>query len=453
MKKRQQSKILQNKRAKKQLKNAKKRALGKNIYKGATRRNHLINFYRAYDIRILENSSSKLISFFEGKYKDIFKVRNYYKIPKVFSLKRNYEETLEIIISLNYTIFEFRGLDLKITLDFSLCEDVDLPSLFLLQICRIQMMGDLERINKRLSVIKFIPKIDVLKSEKDIVNKLLWLNGFIEVDELTFEKGDLVPLHTIGFLSGRKQQRSYLENKKGKFIARTVSYINRCLNDIGFELSLEGKGFVDGILSEMLNNAEDHSAFENWYLTANYFKNLTINEEDEKIGELNLAIFNFGYSIFEGIEEKKSDNKEQYQIMNDLFETYIVDKKISKDNYFTLLSLQEGISRLKYTDKSRGTGTIKFIKSFLELGEFENDSLKSKLHIFSGCTEVICENKYKPFTKEGVNLLSLNSVRDLTQKQDPENLKELKISFPGTMLNAKIYLNQNFLDKKQNGRE
>lgn len=452
MMKNRQSFSLQRKRSKRGLKITRKKNSGKKVFIGAKATRHLINFYRSYDIRILENSTSKLISFFQKRYFGLISVRHYYKIPKVFSLKRNYLETLEIILSINTSIFEYRGYDRKITLDFNNCVDVDLPSLFLLQVCKIQMMDDLKRINKKLTVIKFIPETEIIKSKEDNVNKQLWLNGFIDIDELTFEKGDLVPIHTIGFLTGTKQKKSYIENQKGKFITKTVSYVNGCLNDIGYELSHEGKGYLDGILSEMLNNAEDHSPFENWYLTANYFKNIVQNERDDKIGELNFAIFNFGFSIFEGIEEKRNENKDQYENLNDLFLNYSSRFKISKDNFFTLLSLQEGVSRLKYTDESRGTGTIKFIKSFLELGEYENESHKSKLHVFSGFTELICENKYGPYQKEGYNLISLNFQKSLTEKQDPKNLKELGLRFPGTMLNAKIYLNGNYLDKKRNGK-
>lgn len=453
MKKSNQSLTLQLRRSRRELILRKKKKSGGKKFSGSIKNNHLINFYREYDSKILENSKSKLIEFFDTKYNSFWNPRQKFKIPKVFSLKRNYKETLEIIISLNYTIFEYKGFDFLITVDFSECKDVDLPSLFLLQICKIQMLEDLRRINRRLSVIKFIPKTEVLKSKNDNVNKQLWLNGFIDVDELTFEKGDLVPIHTIGFLTGKRQQKSYIENKKGKFTTKTVNYINNCLNDIGFELSTEGKGYLDGIISEMLNNAEDHSPFENWYLTANYFKNIIDESNEEQIGELNLAIFNFGFSIFEGIEQTKDQNREHYKMLDELYKTYLKNNNISKDNYFTLLALQEGISRLKYIDPSRGTGTIKFIKSFLELGDFENELHKPKLHIFTGFTEIICDNKYRPYQKEGLNLISLNSVKELTQKQDPSNLKELEIEFPGTLLNAKIYLNHNYLHKKQNGRD
>lgn len=453
MKKTQQSLLLQLKRTKRELDLRNKRKSGRKNFSGSGNNNHLINFYRNYDTKILANSKSKLLTFFDTKYEGLWKSRLLFKIPKIFSLKRNYEETLEIIISLNYTIFDYRGFEYLIKIDFSNCEDVDLPSLFLLQICRIQMLEDLKRINKRLTVIKFIPKTEVLKSKNDNVNKQLWLNGFIDIQELTIEKGDLVPIHSIGFLTGKKKQKSYIENKKGKYTTKTVNYINNCLNDIGFQLSSEGRGYVDGIISEMLNNAEDHSPFENWYLTANYFKNLAKDEEEEIFGELNLAIFNFGYSILQGIEDTKDVNQKQYELLNDIFNKYSLKHKISKDNYFTLLALQEGISRLKHTDESRGTGTIKFVKSFLELGDFENENFKPKLHIFTGNTELICDNKYRPYQKNGLNLISLNDVKELTEKQDPDNLKELGIEFPGTLLNAKIYLNHNYLDKKQHGRD
>lgn len=42
----------------------------------------------------------------------------------------------------------------------------------------------------------------------------------------------------------------------------------------------------------------------------------------------------------------------------------------TKDDLYTLYCLQEGISRLKYEDESRGRGTMNFIRAFITLGSF-----------------------------------------------------------------------------------
>lgn len=443
---------LQRKREKKELKRRREKRKGKKIFFKSKNRS-LRWFYLNYERRVIYNSSSSLIDFLEKTCGEIEVETFYYKIPKVFSLKRNYSETLKVILGVNKSIFESRGIGNYITLDFNECEDVDLPSLLLLQVCKIELQEDLKKISERLVFLKITPRIKVFKSRKNFVNKQLWLNGFIERDEVEVENDQLNPIDTIGYLYGRKTQKKYSENRKGKITTLTVRYINKCLNDFGFELNADGKGFTEGIISELLNNAEDHSPFDSWYITCNYYKRV-LDENEGMVGELNLAIFNFGFSIADGLTENREKNVDQFNELEDMFQEYV--KKvglINKDLYLTLLSLQEGVSRLKYLDESRGTGTIKFIKSFLNLGEFENDRFKPNFHIFSGFTNLICDNKYKPFEIEGRQFLAFNDKNSLLERQDPEYLRILGTKFPGTLFNAKIYFNEEFLNKKVNGED
>ncbi|OOG75309.1 hypothetical protein [Algoriphagus sp. A40] len=443
---------VQKKRERKELIIRRKKRLGKKIYRGS-KLSALYRFYRDYESKVLLNSRSKLIDFLEKNCGEI-KFKSFtHKIPKVFSLKKNYEPTLKIIFEINKSIFESRGVGILISLDFEDCEQVDLPSLFLLQVCKIELQQDLKRISEKLRAVKLVPKIEVKKSKENSVNKQLWLNGFISRDQVKIENDQLNPIDTIGFLHGRKRQSKYSENRKGKITTYTVRYIDKCLNDFGYELDPTGKGFVEGIISELLNNAEDHSPFDSWYITCNYFKK-EMGSIEGLIGELNIAIFNFGYSICEGLEDNRDKNNSQFNELDEVYKAYLSKVgPISKENYFTLLSLQEGVSRLKYLDESRGTGTIKFINSFLHLGDFENDQFKPHFHIFSGFTNLICDSKYKPFEKEGRQFLAFNDKKNLLGKQDANYLKDLALKFPGTLFNAKIYFNEEYLDKKVNGKD
>ena len=176
------------------------------------------------------------------------------------------------------------------------------------------------------------------------------------------------------------------------------------------------------------------------------------------VGEMNLTFMNFGYSFYEGFEETKSVNSDVYNQMELLYEQVNVSlfgAPFSKENLFTLYALQDGMSRLKFEEESRGTGTMKFINSFFAFGDYEDTKLGylPNLTILSGSTMLVCDNRFKPFLKDGVYFLSLNSENDLAKLPEKSNLKPLNQCFPGTLLTAKIYLNQDHLNKKFSGND
>ena len=109
--------------------------------------------------------------------------------------------------------------------------------------------------------------------------------------------------------------------------------------------------------------------------------------------------------------------------------------------------LNEGISRIKYQDRSRGNGTMNFIESFISLGSFgEIDTrFAAKMNIVSGHGLLICDNKYKPFLQNSIKIISLNKEQDIHKLPDKNYLKTNKEYFPGTILECKIFLNKEYI--------
>jgi len=95
---------------------------------------------------------------------------------------------------------------------------------------------------------------------------------------------------------------------------------------------------------------------------------------------------------------------------------------------------------------------MNFIRAFIELGSYENKNkeYKPSLSILSGKTLLICDNTYKPYLKNNLYLLSLNPENDIDKLPDRNYLKKLPNYFPGTMLEIKIYLNNDHFLKKIN---
>ena len=93
----------------------------------------------------------------------------------------------------------------------------------------------------------------------------------------------------------------------------------------------------------------------------------------------------------------------------------------------------------------------------MELSEEESSANISDLAIFSGNTMVRCIKKHQPFkdkNEDGDEIfkMSLNNDKNLDKLPEKDYLKNLPSEFPGTILSAKIYLNEKTLKNKiQNG--
>lgn len=316
-----------------------------------------------------------------------------------------------------------------------------------------EYLADAKRLDQKLMFIQTQPLVKIRHSKEGKVNLKLLANGIIR--NAKSEDNEFVPISMLNMIKGSKSQKHYAENKKGSATTTIRKYINQGINRQNVTLTDKGNSWLDGLISEVLNNAEDHGLFNSWYVYGCLFETNNQPKSKEMVGEIHLAILNFGYSIYEGFENTKEINHTVFSEMDRLCETVQGKpggKTFTKENLFSLYALQDGISRLKFEDEGRGTGTMKFIHSFLSLGDYEDKEhgYSPCLKIFSGSTMIKSDNQYKPFNINGVNRLSLNEQNDLTLPPVKTHLKNLGVRFPGTMIIAKIYLNENKLKEKLN---
>lgn len=377
----------------------------------------------------------------------------YIVIPKDFRLNgSNYGQTMYTIGEIAESIF---SADINCTdIDFSQCFYTDPATLFLLQVLRLEFLARARTFNKNLNHILISTKNTVVKSKDREVNRLLFIAGLLpelEVDP----QSDMIPISTTGYLTGTKQQKHYEENRKGKVTTQVVGYVNECLAEHGCVLTSDGKNDMDGLISELLNNAEDHSPFNSWYISANFCRR-TDPLNDDVIGEFNLSVLNFGYSFYEGFEETKAVNHELYNAL-DRHVTELINNHplphCTRENLFTLAALQENISRLRYERESRGYGSMRFIRAMFDIGDYEDvtKNFAPKLTLLTGATQLICDNKFKPFNKDNVYHVSLNPQNDLTYPPEASHLQSLRQRFPGTLLSVRLFLNEQHLISKFNG--
>lgn len=436
---------LQSKRERKRIKRLRKKAIYKGDFSVYEREQR---FRIGIDNKIAASFKSNLYSYLIDQNFIIGNENNSLeiKIPKIFSLCEAYDRSIEMIRDIVFSMWKNVGKEIE--LDFTECKHVDQSALFLLQTIRLELQNDLSSLDKRLTILTSQLKFKIIRSKVAIVNFNLFLCGYLH--DVDVREG-LIPIDTLGFIKGSKSQKHYVENKKGIIGTKVVQYLDKCLMDNQYSLSAKGKNELGNMIGEILNNAEDHSHLNTYYVTANYYVDKgNLPSQTGSVGVLNLSFMNFGFSIYEGLEQTKQENFEVYNFLDEYYKS-LGKVPFSKENLFTLYALQDGISRLKFEDQSRGTGTMTFINCFYTIGDYENieRDLSPQLSILSGSTQLICNNKYRPKqTEDGSFLLSLNNEDDLSLPPDKNNLMPLKYRFPGTILSVRFCLNTEHIQKK-----
>lgn len=379
--------------------------------------------------------------------------QNPIRIEKEFSLIASPEKALNQLSIIHHSVHYYMGSTLHI--NFTNCEVTDLHTLFVLRVIVQEYRAAQSQLQDKVRTKEVITGVKITLSKVSEVNKRLLAAGIINT--LTTKIEEMMPISEMGVYIGTRSQSNFAENKKGATATKIVKYIaDNCLSNYGYHLSHKEKSDLIALISEVLNNAEDHSLKNKWYATGALFEDnrLQTDPNKEVVGELTLTIMNFGQSFYEGFEETREQNEHMYNSINQLCENVqntSKGKDFTKENLFTLYALQDGISRLKYETESRGTGTMKFINSFTQISDYEDSTKKYHpyLIILTGNTLLRCDNQYRPYEIDGDNYLSLNKENDLKLPPEKENLISLPKKFPGTLLAVKVYLNKQHLMKKR----
>lgn len=383
---------------------------------------------------------SFLSKFAESGYVDSNLCEKLIRVPNSFTLTTNYDECLSFFKKLISSYIFGKG---SITLDFSRCKKSNMSSFSVLEIVNFYLEEFKARYNQNRYAL-CDKKILIQRSKKDgKTNKYICAFLGVPLPEKDNDGGQY-----LRFPLQRGIQSTYSHNSKARICNDVVKFVNKSTHEVGVELNPKGKSSIDKLLSEVLGNAEDHSARNSyWHVTGISFKE---RQGGVDVVELNLCIANIGLSMYEGFEETKQLNYNTYKKCEDLYKehTSLFSNKryFEKENLFTLYMLNDGISRLKYKDPSRGNGTTRFLQSFIKLGEFgkTNKRFNSELTIASGHTILKCDNNVGPFFNGTALSLSLNLEKDISLLPSPDYLKYYNSYFPGTLLEIHIYLNKDY---------
>lgn len=265
--------------------------------------------------------STRMISFLrkKGYVKEEYITKGI-KIPRIFSFEAQCEDS---IICYKLIISTFMLSHYAVVLDFTDCQRMDIPNAMLLDL----LLKDMNRIKQQYNTLyygKELRKFHCVKSKHDRVNKCLYAFGLIKnVDNVNEKEGFLY----LNLKTGFTRRTSYKENNKGQIITQIREFINNSLKESNVMLNVKGEHKFDKLLSEILNNAEDHSLLSEWYVNGLSFKEILDN--DEPIIEFNLGILNFGFSISEGFFSSQEKNKDVMKEPDQWYNTHLIKMKPS----------------------------------------------------------------------------------------------------------------------------
>jgi hypothetical protein len=407
------------------------------------------------DLKIGESllkRKAQIYTFLDQKidFKD-YVTENKIEFPADFSFTKNYEESIKSIYRAIYSYHNLKN-D-KIIFSFEKCKIVEITCLFLLDNLLEEVFIFKTKLQKGIKY-NILNEMNIIESPVSEVNKRL---AVLDKKFLTKEFIDDLKLIPIDKLEekGSKRKKSYLENKKSQTTTKIIKYLNKkIIESSKYILSVEGVNYFQGIISEIIDNSEQHSYFNGeWFVNAFSFEDLD-KEVGDKVTEIQLHFLNFGASIVESFEETRVNNKEQFgAIESKIAEIKTKTKAFSYENLFTLLSLNQGVSSLYYEGQSRGTGTINFINSFFEIGDFKDEerNIYPEMIILSGATLIKIDTKYRTFLNEDKKFnVSLNETESIDEPPEKTHLKSLKNFFPGTLISMRVYINDNHLTTKAN---
>lgn len=212
------------------------------------------------------------------------------------------------------------------------------------------------------------------------------------------------------------------------------------------------------VIGEVIQNADEHSNTNDRYSIGYFERTQTTNGH---FGIFNLAILNFGNTIYETFTNPECQNEKVVNQMKELSKKYTSRKlfrpsDFEEETLWTLYALQDGVTRMP--DWERGNGAIRFIESFFKLkGNEEVDEI-SKMVITSGHTRVIFDGKYNIVSKQRGNnsslykMMTFNQSGDIEDKPDSQYVKFEKNYFPGTMISVKIKIDYDNTENLENER-
>ena len=379
-----------------------------------------------------------------------------FKVPAQFSLLDNAETSFEFLQQVIYALLF--GNKKKLEFDYEECTDLDIGAQVFLDVIIQDVIVFYNRCAKKsilretAGVLKPVGLTNIRQTSKtnEPVLKVLYSVGSPAIHSkrpLNFD--EIIPYYLCKYSLGETTED--LEEQRNAIDTTTmVQYVRRCLRRVNKDLRPTERMDLGNIISEILINAEEHSTVGTRY-SIGYFRDEERN--GRRGGEFRLVILNLGQTIYEKFADPNCPNKHIVEVMKTYSKDYTARGFMSagefeEETLWTLYSLQEGVTSVSPEEFShRGTGSIQFIKSFFNLnGDNDLNAFGSRLNILSGHTWILFDGTYKIVERTNENgtfsYMTFNSTGDIADKPDKNFVQHVPNYFPGTIISARIWLDE-----------
>ncbi len=363
-------------------------------------------------------------------YSKILKIKNkvIISIPKIFCFIDNADETINILKQINSTIFD--DTINEIFLDYSNCEVLGLDASLVTDIIVLNGIDLRKNFGYKTFLSGTIPKSEAAR-EMFLNSGLVKHLGISKI-----ESPDVKRLDPFIY----EKETNLMTNK-------VIEYYNNCLSTSGFILNNKGIIHFNKLVGEIIDNANQHCGKNGtWYVSGHFSK----NPNNGQIPKGRLTFISLGNTIYESLKYNTLSDSIKIKLEN---QTKLHERLFNfgwnEESSWTVFALQWMISRKKTDDNDRGTGTIKFIESFTELGKTINNDIP-KMIILSGHTHILFDGTYTlKYSKEKKNtkVIAFNKTNDLSKRPDDKYVKLLKNKFPGVIISCEFYVDKEYLKK------
>lgn len=369
-------------------------------------------------------------------------------VPRLFSLVDNPDESFTFVKDVINCLYHNKVKRLR--LDYSKCQAIHLGAQIYLDI----LLRDIFTYSRKL--VNKYPNYGHLESVKPIniknenVRKLLYsIGSYAILKSESVKYDDIVPYNLCEFKVNPTGSKLFNIETKEIHVTEMVEYVIDSLARLRIELTQDSIENLSIIVGEVLINAEEHST-NNHRFSIGYFQEYGINKEH--YGIFNLAILNFGETIYDKFKSKDCPRQDVVSQMKQLSDEYTKRKffgsSINEETLWTLYALQEEVTSVSpEKNRKRGNGSIKFIESFFNLkGNNGAQDDFSRLAVLSGNTSIVFDGTYgiqeKIKNSEKFKVMTFNNSGNITDKPDSKYVKFVKNHFPGTIISAQILISK-----------
>lgn len=369
-------------------------------------------------------------------------------IPQNFSITDNPKDSFGVLCTLLAALF-VEGLK-NVVMDYKECTHVDLTTQVLLDSIILDYSKFAETYNKSAArnKVSYSSTFSGIHINDENVRKMLFSVGTPNVLKIkNVHYDDVTPYYMCRHDAANEKDNRKLIVQKDLDTTDLADYVVDCLAKVNKQLTGDAIDALCTVIGEALINAEEHSTLRYRY-SIGYFRDEIVNGKHE--GVFRLVIMNFGKSIYEKFKDVDCPNPDIVKKMEELSQKYtkrnLFGNQFQEEALWTLYALQQGVSSISPLKAKRGNGFINFIESFFMIkGSKAADDI-SRMTIMSGRTRIVFDGHYEIAKamkgKEEYKTMTFNDSGRIEDPPDKKYVYNTNYYFPGTIISAKIMLNE-----------